>query len=85
MHALEKDPHQRYQSASEFRQALRITGQELDLQAADNEGSTLVRPVPALQPDTDPFKTLGMGDEMPPKKGSPHPIVAARGKQRGWR
>lgn len=90
MHALEKDPHHRYQSANSFLQALRAASQDLEPLRAENTGLEDGTPSPAapsLQTSADPFKTQRMADSQPAKQArtsTPHLILLASSKQRRW-
>jgi eukaryotic-like serine/threonine-protein kinase len=90
MHALEKDPRQRYQSASSFLQALRAASQAIDLQRAESielEDGTQSPPAPSLRTSVDPLKTQRMADSQPAKKvraSTSRPAPLASSKQRRW-
>ncbi len=85
MHALEKDPQQRYQSASSFLQALRAASQGLEIPRDERtrlEDDT-PSPAPWLQTSVDPFKTQRMTDSQPTKQVH-HLAPLASSKQRRW-
>ena len=88
MHALEKDPGHRYQSANSFLQALRAASQDLEPLRAENtrlEDSTPSSAAPSLQTSVDPFKTQWMVDSQPAKQArgsTPHLALLASRKQR---
>ena len=90
MHALEKDPRQRYQSAGSFLQALRAASEAMDLQRAESvrlEDGTPSPPAPSLQASVDLFKTQRMADSQPARAAqpsTPRPAPLASSKQRGW-
>ena len=90
MHALEKDPQHRYQSASEFLQVLRTTSHEMSLQSAESNGpeEDMHSPLASSLPTrVDLFKTQWMEDVPPAKEAqanTPPSAPRTRRKQRRW-
>ena len=88
MRALEKDPQHRYQSASEFFQALRVSqklaSKQADTTFSGREQSPQSPLTHAFQSDIDPFKTQAITDPSWAKELRSHPSSPAAPRRHRW-